>query len=276
MKEAYAAGDELTVKGSAMSFAGVPVQGAKVSYKVVRRTAYWWWSYSRYWNTTRIGYGSDGVEVYNGTAETADDGSFAVKVPLTMPETSYAMFYNFVVTADVTDTAGETHSGQLSLPLGNRKQTLQIEMADKVLLDDQPTATFHLLNAAGKDLDAKVSYRIDDGAWQTAATNTALSIAGQRLPSGAHTLEAVCEGDTATHRFVLFSLHDERPVTKTDDWFYLSAQQFPNDGKPVYLQVGSSDEDVHILYSVFAGKKRLGEERQVPYPAGRDPAPVAG
>jgi uncharacterized protein YfaS (alpha-2-macroglobulin family) len=106
VKEAYAAGDELTVKGSAMSFAGVPVQGAKVSYKVVRRTAYWWWSYSRYWNTTRIGYGSDGVEVYNGTAETADDGSFAVKVPLTMPETSYAMFYNFVVTADVTDTAG--------------------------------------------------------------------------------------------------------------------------------------------------------------------------
>ena len=255
VKEAYAAGDELTVKGSAMSFAGVPVQGAKVSYKVVRRTAYWWWSYSRYWNTTRIGYGSDGVEVYNGTAETADDGSFAVKMPLTMPETNYAMFYNFVVTADVTDTAGETHSGQLSLPLGNRKQTLQIEMADKVLLDDQPTATFHLLNAAGKDLDAKVSYRIDDGAWQTAATNTALSIAGQRLPSGAHTLEAVCEGDTATHRFVLFSLHDERPVTKTDDWFYLSAQQFPNDGKPVYLQIGSSDEDVHILYSVFAGKK---------------------
>ena len=257
VKEAYAAGDELTVKGSAMSYAGVPVQGAKVSYKVVRRTAYWWWSYSRYWDTSTLGYGSDGVEVYSGTTETENDGSFAVRMPLTMPETSYAMFYHFVVTADVTDVAGETHSGTLSLPLGNRKQALRIDMADKVLLDDQPTATFHLLNAAGKDLDAEVHYRIDDGAWLSATTNTPLSVASYQLKSGSHHLEAVCEGDTVTHRFVLFSLNDERPATETPDWFYQTASQFSNDGSPVYIQVGSSDEDVHILYSVFAGNKVL-------------------
>ena len=256
VKEAYAAGDELTVKGSAMSYAGVPVQGAKVSYKVVRRTAYWWWSYSRYWNTSTLGYSSDGVEVYSGTAETENDGSFAVKMPLTMPETSHAMFYNFVVTADITDAAGETHSGTLSLPLGNRKQALRIDMADKVLLDDQPTATFHLLNAAGKDLDAEVRYRIDDGAWQTIGTNCQLSIVNYQLQSGEHALEAICEGDTVTHRFVLFSLDDERPATTTPDWYYQTASQFPNDGTPVCIQVGSSD-DVHILYSVFSGDKVL-------------------
>ena len=257
VKEAYAAGDELTVKGSAMSYAGVPVQGAKVSYKVVRRTAYWWWSYSRYWDRATLGYSSDGDEVYSGTAETESDGSFAVKMPLTIPETSHPMFYNFVVTADVTDAAGETHSGQLSLPLGNRKQALSIDMANKVLLDDQPIATFHLLNAAGKDLDAEVRYRIDDALWQTAKTNCQLSIVNCQLQSGEHTLEATCEGDTVTHRFVLFSLNDERPATKTPDWFYITASQFPNDGKPVRLQVGSSDDDVHILYSIFAGDKVL-------------------
>ena len=257
VKEAYAAGDELTVKGSAMSYAGVPVQGAKVSYKVVRRTAYWWWSYSRYWDRTTLGYSSDGDEVYSGTAETGSDGSFAVRMPLTIPETSHPMFYNFVVTADVTDAAGETHSGQLSLPLGNRKQALSIDMANKVLLDDRPIATFHLLNAAGKDLDAEVRYRIDDALWQTAKTNCQLSIVNCQLQSGEHTLEATCEGDTVTHRFVLFSLNDERPATKTPDWFYITASQFPNDGKPVRLQVGSSDDDVHILYSIFAGDKVL-------------------
>ena len=70
-------------------------------------------------------------------------------------------------------------------------------------------------------------------------------------------MEATCEGDSVTHRFVLFSLNDERPATKTPDWFYITASQFPNDGKPVRLQVGSSDDDVHILYSIFAGDKVL-------------------
>ena len=170
VKQAYAAGDTLTVKGTALSYVGVPVQGAKVSYKVVRRRAYWWWSYSRYWDTAVIGHTSDGDEVYNGEGITDGDGQFDVTMPLTMPETSYPMFYQFVVTADVTDSAGETRTGQLLLPLGNRKQALSVSLAEKVLIDDQPTATFHLLNAAGKDLDAEVKYRIDGGKWQEVKT----------------------------------------------------------------------------------------------------------
>ena len=68
VKQAYAAGDTLTVKGNAMTYAGVPVQGAKVSYKVVRRTAFWWWSYSRYWETATLGYRNDGDEIFQGEA----------------------------------------------------------------------------------------------------------------------------------------------------------------------------------------------------------------
>jgi len=255
VKETYAAGDTLKVKGVAMSHAGVPVQSAKVSYTVKRRTAFWWWSYSRYWNTAILGYNNDGTEVFSGTAETQSDGSFEVEMPLEMPETSHPMFYTFVVTADVTDTAGETHSGQLSLPLGNRKQTLQVDMPEKVLLEEKPTATFHLYNAAGKDVEAKVSYRIDGGSWQKAKTNSQLSIFNSQLKSGKHTLEAICEGDTIQRDFVLFSLDDERPATETKDWFYQSTTQFTNDGKPVTIQVGSSDKDVHIVYSIFSGEQ---------------------
>ena len=257
VKEAYAAGDQLKVKGTAMSYAGVPVQGGKVRYTVKRRTAFWWWSYSRYWDTAIIGYNNEGTEVYSGTAETQSDGTFEVLVPLEMPETSNAMFYNFVVTADVTDTAGETRSGQLSLPLGNRKQTLQVDMPEKVLLEERPTATFHLYNATGKNMDAQVRYRVDGSPWQTVKTNTPFSVLRSQLKSGKHTLEAICEGDTLQRDFVLFSLDDERPATETKDWFYQSATQFTNDGKPVTIQVGSSEKDVHIVYSVFSGEKLI-------------------
>ena len=53
---------------------------------------------------------------------TAADGRFTVHMPMVLPKTDYPMFYNFVCTADVTDQGGETHQGQLSLPLGNRKK----------------------------------------------------------------------------------------------------------------------------------------------------------
>ena len=193
VKQAYAAGDTLTVKGNAMTYAGVPVQGAKVSYKVVRRTAFWWWSYSRYWETATLGYRSDGDEIFQGEAITDVDGTFDVTMPLEMPETQYPMYYQFVVTADVTDTAGETHSGQLSLPLGNKKQALSIDLEEKMLIDEKPVMTFYLMNAAGQKLDAEVQYRIDGGNWQKTKTNCPLSIVNYQLPSGKHTVEATVQ-----------------------------------------------------------------------------------
>ncbi len=254
-KEAYKADDTIDVKGTALSYAGVPVQDAKVSYKVMRRTAFWWWSYSRYYDQGAFGYSNNDEEIFAGEATTDADGNFTVKMPLTMPETEHAMFYNFVVMADVTDVAGETHSGQLSLPLGNRPTALSIDVADKVLVEDNPTATFHLRNAAGKDIDAEVRYRIDGGEWISVKTNQQITLA--KLASGKHSVEAKYEDQTVEKTVVIFSLDDEKPATDTDDWFYQSASQFANDGTPVTIQVGSSDKDVHIVYSIFSGKKLI-------------------
>ena len=254
VKEAYAAGDTLKVKGTAMSYAGVPVQGAKVTYKVERSTAFWWWSYSRYWSTLTVSHSRAGDEVFTGEVTTGEDGSFDVQMPLTMPETDYPMFYTFKVTADVTDAAGETHSGQMALPLGNRKQTFQVNMPEKSLLEEKPKAVFHLLNASGRDIEGQVRYQIDGGQWLTVKTNQPVEL-NKNLKSGAHTLEAVCQGDTLKRNFVLFSLDDEAPAVTTDDWFYQSSSQFTNDGSPVTIQVGSSDENVHIVYSIFAGNQ---------------------
>ena len=254
-KDAYKAGDTLDVKGTALSYAGVPVQDAKVVYKVMRRTAFWWWSYSRYYDQGTIGYSNNGEKIFAGEAITDADGNFTVKMPLTMPESKSPMFYNFVVEADVTDVAGETHNGQLSLPLGNRPTALSIDVAEKVLVEDNPTATFHLRNAAGKDIDAEVRYRIDNGEWISVKTNQQIALA--KLASGKHSVEAMYEDETIDRTFVVFSLDDQKPATETDDWFYQSAGQFANDGTPVTIQVGSSDKDVHIVYSIFSGKKLI-------------------
>ena len=98
---------------------------------------------------------------------------------------------------------------------------------------------FHLLNAAGKDLEASVRYRIDKGQWQAVKTQQTV-VLSEKLKSGKHSLEAICEGDTLQRDFVVFALNDQVPATETDDWFYQSATQFPADVTGSISQLPSS------------------------------------
>ena len=259
-KESYQAGDTVQAKAKAMSYAGVPIQDAKVHYTVKRRVAFWWMSYSRYWQGGYFGDGLRETVVSEGDATTADDGSFTVDMPLVMPEDlgHHTMFYHFVVDADVTDQAGETHHGSLSLPLGNKATSLTCDIPEKVRSDQFPPITFTRRNAAGKEIPGKLRYRIDGGKWQQWSANGPLSL-NYQLKSGQHRIEAICAQDSIDQTFVVFSLTDKRPAFETHDWFYVSHEQFPNDGTPVTVQVGSSDPNTYIVYSLFAGKQKIEE-----------------
>ncbi|MBQ8656697.1 MAG: alpha-2-macroglobulin [Prevotella sp.] len=261
VKQAYKAGDTVSVKGQARSYAGVGVQGAAVKYTVKRRVAFWWLSYSRYWQDGYYGYGRNDEEITSGETTTDAQGAFTVDVPLALSasERRSCMFYHYVVEADVTDQAGESREGSMSLPLGTRETVLTSNLPDKALKETLTDVTFHVYNAAGKDIEGKtVDYRLDGGEWQKATANTPITLHPSTLhpspfTSGRHTLEAVCGTDTLKQQCVIFSLDDTVPCEETKDWFYVSAQQFDNEGTPVTVQVGSSDSDVHVVYTIVAG-----------------------
>ena len=256
-KEAYQAGDTVHAQGKALSYAGVPIQDAKVKYTVKRRVAYWWMSYSWYWQSGYFGHGLKEEVVNEGETTTADDGTFLTDVPLLLPDDvkNARMYYHFVVEADVTDVAGETHHGLLTLPLGTKPTALTCDLPQKVRNDQLPEVTFSRRNAAGKEIEGQVKYRLDGGKWKQCAANSQFSVLSSQLKSGEHRLEAVCEQDSIDMTFVVFGLNDTKPATKTHDWFYASDSQFPNDGKPVTVQVGASDPDLYIVYSIYAGDK---------------------
>ena len=252
-KGTYQNGDIVHAKGKALSYAGVPVQGAKVKYTVRRQVAFWWMSYSWYWESGVIGNTTQKEVLKEAEAITDDNGTFEVEMPMQLPAGlgKSPMYYSFVVEADVTDVAGETHSGTMSLPLGSKPTALTCNMPQKVRSDQLPKVTFHRRNAAGNPIEGKVKYRLDDGKWKECDANVAVDVLN-KPKSGEHRLEAVCQTDTIDMKFVVFGLDDKRPATTTSDWFYVSDYQFPNDGKPVTVQVGSSDPQVHIVYSAFA------------------------
>ena len=265
-QKTYQAGDTVLAQGKALTYAGVPVQGAKVKYTVRRKVAFWWMSYSRYWENGYLGSGTQSEVLKEGEAVTADDGTFTVEMPMLFPEDldDDIMFYHFVVAADVTDLGGETHSGTFTLPLGNKSTVLTCDIPKQVRKDQLPQVSFQRRNAAGKEIAGTVSYRLDGGKWQQCAANSSLIPLPSSIKSGSHVLEAVCEQDTIETKFVVFGLNDKKPAAPTKDWFYVSHEQFPNDGKPVTVQVGSSDPDLYIFYAIYAGKKVVekGEVRK--------------
>ena len=238
-QESYQQGDTVHAQGKALTYAGVPVQGAKVKYTVRRKVAFWWMTYSRYWGQGYLGSGMDSEVMNEGETTTADDGTFMVDMPMLMPKDLglRPMFYHFVVEADVTDMGGETHSGTLSLPLSNKPTALTCDIPEQVRKDQLPSLTFYRRNAAGKEIAGTVKYRIDGGKWNECAAN--VQCPKFKVQSGEHRLEAICEQDTLDVKFVVFGLDDKKPAIQTNDWFYVSHTQFSNDGTPITLQVGT-------------------------------------
>lgn len=268
VNEKYNWGDTVVVKATAKTYSGVPVQGAKVEYQVTRRNQLWWW-----------GAGSAGQLVKTDSCVTREDGTFDVEIPLEASLSGkdeadmsefmrIARFFNFEVSAIVTDISGESHEGVMRLPLGTKPTILTVNLPKRIETDSLKTVTFAYRNASGMPISSRLKYRIDKGEWKDAEANVPVSIkeyassassASSSLvwKSGVHQLEAICGQDTLQQKFTLFSMKDTHPVEPTTEWYYQTAKTFPRDGKPVYIQVGSSENGAHIVYSIIAGNKLL-------------------
>ena len=145
VNQKYTWGDTVVVKAAAKTYAGVPVQGAKVSYTVTRRNQLWWW-----------GDRTSPSQVMKGEGTTREDGTFDVEIPLeAFPsdrqdrDIAYmndfmrkARFFSFDVKAVVTDLSGESHEGEMSLPLGTRPTALSVDIPKRIEVDSLKQVTF--------------------------------------------------------------------------------------------------------------------------------------
>jgi len=110
-------GEKTTVPGKAAGYTGAAVDGATVKWRVERQVRWPWWC--GWW---RGGFpSSPSQEIAHGTAKTGVDGAFTVefiaKPDLAISPTNEPTFV-YSVTADVTDSAGETRSADRSVRVG--------------------------------------------------------------------------------------------------------------------------------------------------------------
>lgn len=115
-------GEPCIMHGLAASYSAVPVSGARVQYRVVRRQLHrCWWFYNSFYNES---------EVASGETATAADGSFSVVFtpePDSNVELSTKPSFEYVVQVDVTDLNGESHNAVSSLRVGYTNAFVYLE-----------------------------------------------------------------------------------------------------------------------------------------------------
>ena len=261
VKTTYRAGDSIRVTGVARTFAGAPVQGAKVSYRVVRYE-------SSFWRMR-------GMATHRVTGETTTDAEGRFEVPvhfLPVPEGEKYWFYTYEVSADVTNVAGETQAGTLSLPLGSSSLRLFIPDWERAtLIKEQPKElTFQVSNLMNNPIETKVDYQVMSQGklvlqGKAISNKEFVPEAIYALPSGSYELKAVVTDEAGkkneqTINFVLLSLNDKRLPEGVDNWCYQSSDEFEADGTAT-IYFGSKEKDVYLFYDVMWGNNQMGRKR---------------
>ncbi len=135
----YKVNDSVQVIGTAKAYAGNNIDGAKVTYRVVRKVQYpVWWGWGGF-RKSFPPYGEDDeMEINNGKTTTNANGEFSIifkAIPDESANKEYQPVFYFEVSADITDINGETRSGQTTVAVSYQALQLNIMAADKLPAD---------------------------------------------------------------------------------------------------------------------------------------------
>ncbi|HEY4150847.1 MAG TPA: alpha-2-macroglobulin family protein, partial [Chitinophagaceae bacterium] len=161
IKGSYRINDSITVTGFAKAYAGNAIDGAKVSFRVQRLTRF---IYSWFFWPHRPPPRND-MEITNGVISTSPDGSFRLRfkaIPDLSVDKGLDPVFDYSVSVDITDAAGETHSGETTMQVSYK--TIQLGISFPVG-ESMAADSFHLVildthNNAGEFIPAPATVTI--------------------------------------------------------------------------------------------------------------------
>lgn len=121
---------EVVLTGTATAYTGAAINDANVRFRVVREVRYpIWWRWFHWWQPPA----SESQEIAQGSTTTGTDGTFEIKF-VARPDLSVAEkdepVFHYTVSADVTDSAGETRSDQQVVQVGYTALQVELTAAD--------------------------------------------------------------------------------------------------------------------------------------------------
>ncbi len=130
-KEAAKLYGEVVLTGKATAYTGAAISGAKVKWRVMRQVQFppWCWWGAWYFGGERL----QNQAIAHGSAVTETDGSFTVKFTA-LPDLSISEkdepIFHYTLYADVTDTTGETRTGQKGVQVAYTALTATLSVSE--------------------------------------------------------------------------------------------------------------------------------------------------
>lgn len=152
VKGTYRLNETVNVTGVAKAYAGANIDGAEVSWRVVRRTRYPYW----FWWWRPIPRGEE-REIAHGTTRTDADGRYEISfeaVPDKSVDKSTQPVFTYEISADVTDINGETHSASASVSAGYTSIELGLRTAETVDVREEANIVITARNLGGEPVAA--------------------------------------------------------------------------------------------------------------------------
>ena len=271
VRNSYQAGDSIYIKGKACTFAGVPVQGAKVKFKVSEKERSFW----------RILNSGGLVRKEEGETITDTEGRFEVPVHFREAEGQNTYWVNdYEIVVDVTSLSGETQNGEMVLPLSSSSLLLDTDWKNKdvktILKEEGRNLTFEVVNLQNFPVKAEVNYQVyvekKDSQGKMVLGECLLKAKAEsnspfvpkalyELPSGTYRLKTDVldekgRRNESEHSFVLFSEKDKRIPCDEPLWVYQPQTEFDEKGEAVFYY-GSREKDVTLFWDSFAENKGL-------------------
>ncbi len=156
-------GESITITGNANAYAGNPVDGARVSYRVVRTASFPWWIRGWYCPLPS----SPELEITRGLTTTDKAGNFSVTFTATPDlalDKANLPVFRYEVDADVTDINGETQSSTETVSAGYRSLLIGINLPENIDPGKDSIFTITTTNLNGHHTPARVNielYRLE-------------------------------------------------------------------------------------------------------------------
>jgi hypothetical protein len=157
LKNSYKVNDMITVSGAALAYAGNAIDGAKVTYRVVRNSRLIYaWSFKRWWSPPST------MEITHGETVTDVNGKFKLTfeaIPDLKTDKKLDPVFDFTIYTDVTDSNGETRSAETTVSVGYKSYVLQANIPEKVEADQLKTLSVRTENMNGEFVKSDVNVK---------------------------------------------------------------------------------------------------------------------
>lgn len=270
-------GTKVIVSGNVKAFAGYNIGSAKVKYRVTRTShRYCWW-----WNEPE-------TEITTGTAVSDANGKFEVSFvpekPKTASESWRGSFYTYTIIADVTDTKGETQTGEKSISVGDKSLFIIASVPEKTEKNSSLKLDISTETLNGEKIESVVDYdiyRIEtltdyiENKIDISKVRNVEKIISGKLNTKDKTLNIdVKKWKSAYYRIILktkdafgnevktenttiiYDIADKSPAVKTYKWLQVLNADCAV-GEKANIRFGTSAKNTAVLYEIMFGNKIL-------------------